>query len=174
MPLILLDLLEEQTDKEAFEAIYYEYRQLLFYVANGILKDSGESEDAVIEAFTRLAKNFGKTNKKICHRTRNYLVIIVKNVALDMLSQTRDTILDDIKTFADINAVNEDPVFSEVDYEELCVAIKNMPDKYSDVLYLSYVEGYSTKSVANTLRLKESTVRKRLERGKMLLRKRYK
>lgn len=174
MPIILLDLIEEQSDKEAFEAIYYEYRQLLFYVANMILHDEGDAEDAVIEAFIRLASNFKKTNKKVCHETRNYAVIIVRNVALDMIAKRTAVPVDDIEVLVDNRESHVDSVFDEASYSEICSAINDMPDAYSDILYLYYIDGFSIKEIAGSLKLNESAIRKRLERGRILLKKRYK
>ena len=45
-----------------------------------------------------------------------------------------------------------------------------LPSKYREVLLLHYVEGYQGKEIARMLKLSESAVRKRLERGRGKLR----
>lgn len=45
-----------------------------------------------------------------------------------------------------------------------------LPSKYREVLLLHYVEGYQGKEIAGMLKLSESAVRKRLERGREKLR----
>lgn len=49
--LIYLAILELEEDKIKFEKVYEKYRQIMFYVANKILKDDHLSEDAVHNAF---------------------------------------------------------------------------------------------------------------------------
>ena len=56
---IYLSLIDEN-DMSRFEKIYYKYKNLLFYIANGILPDITDAEDAVQEAFIRIAKNMDK------------------------------------------------------------------------------------------------------------------
>ena len=85
----LLDTEEEQRD---FTLLYETYRKLMHWIAKRILYDEGLAEDAVQEAFLRIAKNFYKIKEILCPETRNFVVIIVRNVALTMRhQQTRDT-----------------------------------------------------------------------------------
>ena len=45
-------------------------------------------------------------------------------------------------------------------------AVKQLPDKYREVIHLFYQEGYSTKEIAEILNRNESTVRSDLKRGR--------
>ena len=47
----------------------------------------------------------------------------------------------------------------------------NLPPKYKEVLLLHYVEGYKCHEICRILNITESTVKKRLERGRNLLKK---
>ena len=53
---IYLMMLDTEEEKSKFEKIYFKYRQLMFQVANGILKDECLSEDAVHESFIKIMK----------------------------------------------------------------------------------------------------------------------
>ena len=55
--------------------------------------------------------------------------------------------------------------------EVLITSLVGLPDKYKEVVLLYYIEGYSCKEVGKILKLTESTVKKRLERGRNLLKK---
>ena len=45
-------------DENIFERLYYKYRNLMYTVAFDILHNTSDAEDAVSEAFLRIAKNF--------------------------------------------------------------------------------------------------------------------
>ena len=79
---LYLTLIDTEEDKLRFTDLYERYRHLMFYVAQDILKDEHLAEDAVQEAFLRIAKNFHKVGEINCPRTRNFSVIIVRNTAI--------------------------------------------------------------------------------------------
>ena len=53
---------------------------------------------------------------------------------------------------------------------ELQEALANLKQKYKEVLYLHYYEGYKIREIANILKVGESAVKKRLVQGRELLR----
>ena len=72
------------------------------------------------------------------------------------------------------DSLEAEPVFSEQKDTELYEAIKQLPTKCRSVIYLFYYEGYSTKEIAEILRMKEATVRTRLVRARKLLKEQLK
>ena len=65
----------------------------------------------------------------------------------------------------------EDVAMSLHSEEVITDLLRDIPDKYSAVLYLFYFEEYSTKEIADILKRKESTIRTQLQRGRDILRK---
>ena len=57
----------------------------------------------------------------------------------------------------------------EEDLSFVWEAVKQLPDKYREVIHLFYQEGYSTGDIANILRRNESTVRSDLNRARKQL-----
>jgi RNA polymerase sigma factor (sigma-70 family) len=51
--------------------------------------------------------------------------------------------------------------------------LMKLPNKYKIVLLLYYVEGYKVDEIANLLNITSSAVKKRLERGRVLIKKNY-
>lgn len=51
--------------------------------------------------------------------------------------------------------------------------LMKLPDKYKTVLLLYYVEGYKVEEVAAILNISASAVKKRLQRGRDIIRERY-
>ena len=53
--LVYMSLIDSAEDQSKFEKIYLKYRNLMFYIANRILNSSQDSEDAVHNAFIKIA-----------------------------------------------------------------------------------------------------------------------
>ena len=58
--------------------------KLMHWTAEKILHDEHLAEDAVHEAFLRIIQNFHQIREIPCPKTRSFVVIIVRNVALNM------------------------------------------------------------------------------------------
>ena len=58
----------------------------------------------------------------------------------------------------------------ENDYETFEL-IMSLPSKYKVVMTLYYIEGYKSKEIAEIIGIKEETVRKRLQKGREILRR---
>ena len=57
-----LAMIGTQHEKSEFVKLYERYRKLMHYAAKRILGDDSLAEEAVQEAFLRIAKNFGKVS----------------------------------------------------------------------------------------------------------------
>lgn len=53
--------------------------------------------------------------------------------------------------------------------DETLLLVLNLPNKYKQVIYMYYYEGYSTVEIAKLLNTKESTIRTHLLKGRQLL-----
>ena len=58
--MIYLMMIDAEEDKQKFAILYETYRHLMMKVALNVLKDTFLAEDAVHEAFIKIAKNMGK------------------------------------------------------------------------------------------------------------------
>lgn len=87
--LIYLSMIEDAEDQNKFEQVYLRYKNLMFYVAHRILNDAQEVEDAVHDAFVRIAEHIDQVGEPDCPKTRGFVVIIVERVALNRLERRR-------------------------------------------------------------------------------------
>ena len=62
----------------------------------------------------------------------------------------------------------------ESETAQVLVGLMNLPNRYRKVLILYYYEGYKCNEIGNILRITESAVKKRLERGRKLLKQELK
>ena len=79
-----LQLLETEGEKQKFERLYERYRRLMHWIAVRILQDEHLAEDAVHEAFLRILQNFDGIDEILSPKTRNFVVIVVRNTSLNL------------------------------------------------------------------------------------------
>ncbi len=168
--LMYLTLLDTQEEKSKFELIYIHYRQLMFYIAKNILKDDFLSEDAVHDAFINIAKSLGNVTDAVSPRTKRYVVIIVRNISLNMLKKQKlSEDIEDMGEYISDDLILEDEVLSKISFDFIVEQIINLPVIYKDVLYLSYVEDLNTNEISRLISISNETVKKRLQRGRKKL-----
>lgn len=140
------------------------YKKTVYGIAVTQLSSKSEADDVFQEVFmTYLIKapEFGSEEHEKAWLIRTTINICKRyNVLPRWISI--ETFSDNV---ADIRLDTEEQrrVFDEV---------RSLPDKYRIAIYLYYFEGMSTSECAKTLKLGESAFRKRLSRGRELLRKR--
>lgn len=162
---IHLKLLDSEEDKSKFEAIYNQYRFLMFSVANDILENPFDAEDAVHQAFVAIIDNLDKIGAINCPETKSYVITITKHKAIDMIrSQKRLTTEELIDTFPGCDLPF--PVDSG-----LADAMAKLPARYCEVLRLRFNDGYSTKELARMMNMTEGSMQKLIWRAKEALRK---
>lgn len=173
---IYLRLLDTEEERTRFRQLYDKYKNLMFFVAKGILKDDYLAEDAVQEAFIRIAKNFSKIGEISCPRTKNFSVIIVRNVSLMMLEKEKNNAHEEYNDelySGNIGAAPDfDPdisVLKAYEYETLLNAITQLPDIYRDTLYLRYFNDFNMREIASVLDISEEAAKKRSQRAVKML-----
>lgn len=168
---LYLSLLNTNEEKTLFEELYYEHRGIMFRIANGILKDTQRSEDAVNEAFLSLAKNMNKISGRSCNQIRSYLIIIVRNAALQMYNKHKKELCtdDDLEAIPDITDIELGAEQKESN-ETIFRLIKQLDPKYADVMMLCYGYDIPVPEIAEILGISYENVKVRLMRGRNMLR----
>lgn len=140
----------------------------MFYIANEILKDNHLAEDAVQEAFLRVAKNFHKVNEIACSKTRNFLAIIVRNAAITMIKAKRNDA--DMDEYCELNSSSvSDDVFDTISNKLLVDKILKLPETHRDCLYLYHLYGYTFNEISNLLSISVEAAKKRTQRARFIL-----
>ena len=151
------------------ERLYNGYKSRLFIVAKGILRDNALAEDAVHETYIRIMKYLHKIDENSVCRTVNFLIVVCRNVAIDIYKRNINTAsieeaeydIDsgDLTTPLDIVITNEN-------IRRIIDSIKLLNPIYRDVMLLKYGSDCSNREISELLHIEETTVRKRLERGR--------
>lgn len=76
-----------------------------------------------------------------------------------------------IRRHLDINDI--EPYCKNEEYYGLLDVLMQLPQKYKIVILLHYVEGYKVDEIAKLLNITSSAVKKRLQRGRELIGKKY-
>ena len=163
--LIYLSLLDSEEEISKFELIYSTYNKQMYYTENNILNDSHLAEDAVQNAFLRIINNLEKIEDINSHKTKGLIVIIVKNVSIDIYRKNKkerdNTIfIDDLD---DINGYDE---INKNDIGDLEIAISKLPENYKQVFLLKFSHELTDNEISEILDIKPDNVRKRISRGR--------
>lgn len=143
------------------------------------------AEDAVQEHFCVSPRIFIKLKEILCPETRNFVVIIVRNVALTMRhqqtrdaehcvydvvqSETQHTAEDELHTILEQFSCGFDETADSLLAKELRLAVIGLPDKLREVLFLYGYLGYHMKEIAALLAISEDAAYKRLQRARNML-----
>ena len=152
------------TGRTKSERLYNAYGRLMYKTAFDILGDSHLSEDAVHESFVRIIKNIDRIDEENTERTKSFLVIISRNVSLDMLrKRKKETETEDIP---DPSPGIDEIVINRDTLKRTAEAIRALDPKYRDVLLAVRVHNLSRRETAEMFGISEETVKKRLTRAK--------
>ena len=172
MLIFYLSLIDTAEDKEKFEKLYNEYKRLMKYIANDILHDDYLSEDAVHEAFIRIANNYKKISDVKCHKTRAFVVIIVRRIALSMYAKRKSH--PEFTTEAPEYFISEpnqelEKLIDKLDLEMIVSKTGQLSENDGQILMLKYIYDYDDRVLAKFLGIKDTVFRKRLERARKKL-----
>lgn len=160
--ILYLLMIDSAEDQSKFEKIYLEYRGLMYHLAYEILHNRQDAEDAVHQAFVKIAENIEIIDVSIPSKLRGLVVTIVENKAIDMQRYHMRHQTIDIDSCQGIS----------IEYQgenRLTACMAKLPAKYRSVLLLKHLHGYSSKETAKILGITEANVIKIDQRAKKKL-----
>ncbi|MBZ9704051.1 MULTISPECIES: RNA polymerase sigma factor [unclassified Mesorhizobium] len=163
-------------DSDAFRKIMKLNNQRLYRLARGMVRNDGEAEDIVQEAYVRAFTNLGTYRGDASLST--WLSRIVINEALGRLRKGRRTVAMPENPEAQIIRFplnpSDDPERTMAQRQILGLverATDSLPDAYRAVFVARVIEGLSIEETADLLGVRPETVKTRLHRARVLLRK---
>lgn len=167
MSLIYLTLIDSPDNRELFIQLYNAHRQSMFYMANQVLHDDYLAEDAVHDAFVRVAKNMDRIDFSL--NPRNLLLTIAKNTALTLRSN-RDR---EVFTFDSVGIHYTDDTFDLEEHfaslstvDAILQIVDAMPHEYGTVFRLKYTYDLTYRQIAALLDISVDSAKKRIQRIK--------
>lgn len=154
---------KQNKSEEEIKELVDKYSSLIFRISYCILCNPDDAEDAVQETLLRYITKAPEFNNEE-HR-KAWLIKVSANISKSMLMfrLKRETVnIEDVENIG----------ISENDYETFEL-IMSLPAKHKIVMTLYYVEGYRSREIAEIIGISEETVRKRLQKGRELLKREF-
>ena len=166
-----VNLLVEQcknNNRRAQMALYSQYCEGMFIVAQRYMKDTAAAEDAMQEAFVKAFSKLEQFKGDVTFGA--WLKRIVINRCLDTIkSKKLETESIDESIFKIVEDDVQWEVSDEATVSDINSAIEQLPDKYRVVVQLFLVEGYDHNEISGILSISENSSRTNLHRGKTIL-----
>lgn len=161
--LVYMAAIDGEKEQSTFRQIYDTYYRLMLYIADSILHNKQDSEDAVQDAFLSIAQNISKISEPESKRTKSFITVITTNKAIDMYKVRHKA------KIVNIDGCSEDEPAISVELPEengLAGCILRLPIKYRNMIILKYSQGYSTRECAEIMGMSPSAASRMDQRAK--------
>ena len=166
--LVFTQMLETADERLKIEEIFHTYGNLMFHVANKILNNDHDAEDAVQQALFAIYQNLEKFSEIKCPQSRSFIVTIVERKAIDLYrAKQRNAVVPFEEEF--INVPAPSVVDVAVARTDLAKAMAMLPTRYRELLFLKFDNGYSEREIAVMCSMTEANVKKTIQRAKKKL-----
>ena len=159
-----------------FEILMRRHNQRIYRIVRGILKNDGEAEDVMQDAYVRSYQHLGQFQGRSAFVT--WLTRIAMHEAFSRARRLRKQVsLDCDDTCANHNQVatsEKSPEWNAANMElhnALEAAILSLPANYRSVIIMRDVEEMTTAEAASALEISEESVKVRLHRARALVRR---
>lgn len=163
--IIYLQAIEDPETREKFAELYEYYRAYMLKIANKILLNEFDAEDALHNAFISISEHMDKIQDPSSPMTRGYVAIIVERKAIDIYrKRNRFVSLDAIENEIGIS-------FPPPEDDDVARCLSKLPPRYRHVIMLKYYHGYTINEIADIFRMRPGSVSKLDQRAKAKLEK---
>ncbi len=150
---------------EQSEALFREHRERLMRFAIHLVGSGADADDLVQDTFLKAHRHL--CNGRKIREPLSFLIVTMRNLVNDahrrsrVVDLTATPDMDDVTTRDDVPSV-ERQVMSEREFESLCVAIAQLPERMRYAFVLRKVYGYSCREIAEQLGRSTNTVREQV------------
>lgn len=144
------------------------FEKTMFRRAFGILHNKADAEDAVQNAFVKIANNAERVLSVPQNKMIFYFLTTAENASKDILRKKNLRLVGDISEFYDLSSdyLVEEAVEKKLLIEEVRAAIKELSDRDQQLLELHFFEEYSPKEIAKMMNIPEKNIYKYIERAR--------
>ena len=142
------------------EEVVTTYSPMLYRLCVVMLGNEADAQDAVQDTICRYLERRKEFRDR--EHEKAWLIKVAQNRCRDM---RRFQMRHPKVSLEEVTASYEDPEYSQV-----LVELISLPLPVKEAVYLYYIEGYKTTEVSEILGISVNAVKKRLQRGRKLLR----
>ena len=163
---VCLALIEDGTERQKFEQMYWQYRNLMFHCAKKRLQDDQLAEDAVSMAFLSVAQYMSMVKEAVCSETKWLLVTMVDRAAINLYKK-QQRIYDRTVPMDEVEHMTQE---SDADLVySVAEAIEKLPKLHQQIILLRYADGYTNRDIAAMLDFSVAKVDKIISRARKQL-----
>lgn len=162
----------QHQDQSTFSDLHRKYQERLLSRMKGIVRDQQEAEDITSAAFQKAFEHFQEFRGDSSFYT--WIHAIAFNKAREVWNRRRRAPTEPLETFEFLVADGNRPDLAFEDAEpsrQLWKAMKKIPALYRCTLAKHFLDGCSTKQIAQEERIPLGTVLNRIHTGKQMLRR---
>lgn len=152
---------EDTFNENHIKILIDKYSSVLFRICYCILCSKDDAEDAIQDTFLKYLTKAPQFESD--EQEKAWLVKVAANTSKNMLMFRLRRNFVPLEESGDIGIEDKDMQTLET--------IMSLPSKYKLVMTLYYVEGYRVKEISQIVGASEEAVRKRLQKGREILRK---
>ena len=166
--IIFLEMLETENENNVFRKLYEENRQMLFHIANQILRNEADAEDAVHTGFLKMAECFEKYSSQSYENLVSICCAIVRNAATDIARERNkiktfdESIISWENSVADTSVDILGELIKKSEQRLVLQALMKLSAEEREYLYLQYVMNIKPKDIGELLNKEPAFVRKKI------------
>jgi len=167
----------KESHEERFLKAFEEYGDALFRHAFLRISDREKAIDVVHDTFTKVW-TYVRNGHEI-DQFRPFLYKVLNNLIIDTYRKAKEASLDALfeidgvneGSFEELSESTAESLAATLDGKKAFEMVGKLPDTYSEVIILTFVDGLGPKEISALLEESENVVSVRLHRGLKLLRK---
>lgn len=144
-----------------FEAFYERHWKYVYRLCFTYMKSASDAEDCAEDVFVKVLTGEITFNDEV--HERNWLTVAAINLCKDRLKRCKRKAVMPIDDEPELAAPEQE------DRSDVPEAVRSLPVKYKDVIWLYYYEGYQTDEIAEILGRPPSTIRNQMRDARKLL-----
>ncbi len=160
------------SDSEKLEMLFDLYEKKMYGTAFQILRDVGQAEDAVQDAFIRVMSHLNQIKSPESPETKHFMIKVIRSTAIDIYRKNQreweNVFYDPEDVFKNQKMSNDRGMDTVEDRHVVQRALLALDAKYREVLELKCYFGLSHREIVMLLEISEDTVAKRYERAKKI------
>ncbi len=140
----------KEGDGRAFDELYERMRKAVYYTAYSVLRDAGDAENVMQDAFIRFYRSLDSIDPRV--NAGSYLLTIARNCAINEYNKGKRSVSVSLETldYLEARAPSETGVVD--------LAAKVLDERSFNVLVLCAIDGYKRREVAEMLDMPIGTV----------------